>query len=59
MIHGAPMDPVAGADLTLADMERLLVADTLRRHGGNRLKAAEALGTGERTLYRKIKQYRL
>lgn len=51
--------PAAGADLTLADMERLLVADTLRRHGGNRLKAAEALGIGERTLYRKIKQYRL
>ncbi|MGE4158639.1 MAG: sigma-54-dependent transcriptional regulator [Planctomycetota bacterium] len=51
--------PTAGADLSLADMERLLVADTLRRHGGNRMKAAEALGIGERTLYRKIRKYAL
>lgn len=51
--------PPTGEDLTLADMERLLVLDSLRRHGGNRLKAAEALGIGERTLYRKIRKYTL
>ena len=31
----------------------------LREHRGNRRRAAEILGIGERTLYRKIKAYRL
>ena len=40
-------------------VERLFIAETLRFTGGNREHAAEMLGIGERTLYRKIKEYGL
>ncbi len=43
----------------LADVERLFVAATLERAGGNREAAAEMLGIGQRTLYRKIKDFQL
>jgi len=43
--------------MTLADVERAAITATLRAKKGNRRKAAEALGMGERTLYRKIKDY--
>jgi two-component system, NtrC family, response regulator HydG len=43
----------------LVDVERLFVAETLRLAGGNREEAARMLGIGERTLYRKIKEYGL
>ena len=43
----------------LQDIERLFIAETLRVTGGNREEAAGMLGIGERTLYRKIKEYRL
>ncbi len=43
----------------LAEIERLFVAETLRLTGGNREEAAKMLGIGERTLYRKIKEYGL
>lgn len=43
----------------LKEIERLAVAETLRFTGGNREEAAEMLGIGERTLYRKIKEYQL
>ena len=33
--------------------------ETLQQTGGNRESAAEMLGIGERTLYRKIKEYGL
>ncbi len=38
----------------LETLERLFIAETLRCTGGNREHAAEMLGIGERTLYRKI-----
>ena len=41
------------------EIERLFIAETLRLTGGNREEAAEMLGIGERTLYRKIKEYGL
>ena len=44
-------------DLTLRDAEILLITNALRRFGGNRRLAAEALGISQRTLYRKIKDY--
>ena len=37
----------------------LFIAETLQATGGNREEAAEMLGIGERTLYRKIKEYQL
>jgi two-component system response regulator HydG len=44
---------------SLEEVERLLVAETLQFTGGNREEAARMLGIGERTLYRKIKEYQL
>jgi two-component system response regulator HydG len=43
----------------LEEVERLLITETLKLTGGNREQAAELLGIGERTLYRKIKEYQL
>ena len=37
----------------------MFIAETLRLSGGNREEAAQTLGIGERTLYRKIKEYGL
>jgi two-component system, NtrC family, response regulator HydG len=43
----------------LVELERLFIAETLRLTAGNREEAAKMLGMGERTLYRKIKEYEL
>ena len=43
----------------LEELERLFIVETLRVTGGNREDAAQMLGIGERTLYRKIKEYGL
>ena len=43
----------------LSEIEKLFLAETLRLTGGNREEAARMLGIGERTLYRKIKEYGL
>jgi DNA-binding NtrC family response regulator len=45
--------------MTMADVEREAIKAALTQHRGNRRKAAETLGIGERTLYRKIKAYKL
>lgn len=42
---------------TLSEVERDLLLQTLEALGGNRQKAASQLGIGERTLYRKLKEY--
>ena len=61
---GPPGEP-SPASLTnlvgqpLEDLDRLFIAETLRVAGGNREEAAKMLGIGERTLYRKIKEYKL
>lgn len=41
----------------LADLEREAIEQALRAVGGNRRRAAELLGIGERTLYDKLKRY--
>jgi two-component system, NtrC family, response regulator HydG len=43
----------------LEDVERVFITETLAFTGGNREQAAQLLGIGERTLYRKIKEYGL
>ena len=43
----------------MEDAERLIIQAALRETRGNRRRAAELLGIGERTLYRKIKDYRV
>jgi DNA-binding NtrC family response regulator len=66
---GVSPAPPAGADavpegevvyragMTMADVERAAIEAALRETQGNRRKAAEILGIGERTLYRKLKAY--
>ena len=46
-----------GPGMTMADIERMAIQAALRDTGGNRRKAADLLGIGERTLYRKLKEY--
>ena len=45
--------------MSMAEVERAAIEAALREHEGNRRKAAEVLGIGERTLYRKLKAYGL
>lgn len=44
---------------TLAELERLAIAQALRQNDGNRQAAAQALDIGLATLYRKMKRYQL
>ncbi len=43
--------------MTMDEMEEEAIRAVLREFNGNRRKAAESLGIGERTLYRKIQKY--
>jgi DNA-binding NtrC family response regulator len=43
----------------MTDVERAVIEAALKETRGNRRRAADLLGIGERTLYRKIKEYRL
>jgi len=43
--------------MRMADIERAAIIAALRETRGNRRKAADQLGIGERTLYRKLKEY--
>ncbi len=52
-----PGDRAAGA--TLRDLERQTIARTLVATGGNKRRAAEVLGIGLKTLYRKIQEFGL
>ncbi len=53
----AGMDTLVGK--SIEEIERHYIAETLRLAHGNREEAARLLGIGERTLYRKIKEYRI
>jgi DNA-binding NtrC family response regulator len=46
-----------GPGMTMAEIERLAILAALRDTEGNRRKAADLLGIGERTLYRKLREY--
>jgi DNA-binding NtrC family response regulator len=45
--------------MTMAEIERAAIEAALRETRGNRRRAAELLKIGERTLYRKLKEYEL
>lgn len=45
-------------EINLEEVERTLITGALEKYNDNRRRAAEALGISERTLYRKINQYR-
>ncbi|RMH31183.1 MAG: sigma-54-dependent Fis family transcriptional regulator [Planctomycetota bacterium] len=47
------------AGTSLEQIEKRAIRETLQLTGGNREKAAKLLGIGERTLYRKLKDYGL
>ncbi|MDX2148648.1 MAG: sigma-54 dependent transcriptional regulator [Planctomycetota bacterium] len=47
------------AGTSLEQIEKRAIRETLRLTGGNREHAAKLLGIGERTLYRKLKEYGL
>ncbi|BFR47530.1 sigma-54-dependent Fis family transcriptional regulator [Nitratidesulfovibrio sp. HK-II] len=52
---GDAAEPLARA--SVSDLERRLIADALHRTGNRRGEAAELLGWGRSTLWRKMKQY--
>jgi DNA-binding NtrC family response regulator len=45
--------------MTMEELERAAIIATLESVGGNRRRASEQLGIGERTLYRKLKEYNI
>jgi len=45
--------------MTMAEVEKAAIEAALRESNGNRRRAAQVLGIGERTLYRKLKAYDL
>lgn len=57
----APGSGTAGslAGIDLGELEKRAIRETLKLTAGNREKAAAMLGIGERTLYRKLKEYGL
>ncbi|HEX7937918.1 MAG TPA: sigma-54 dependent transcriptional regulator [Gemmatimonadaceae bacterium] len=58
--QGAPSNAVlVEPGMPMADVERRVIEAALREARGNRRKTATMLGIGERTLYRKIKEYRI
>ncbi len=58
-LPGSSAAPANLAGVSLNDLEKKAIVDTLARTQGNREQAAKILGIGERTLYRKIKEYNL
>jgi len=54
---GEPGVVIYRPGMSMADVERAAIDAALRETRGNRRKAAEILGIGERTLYRKLKEY--
>jgi len=56
---GLALGPAPGlaAEQTLAEAERAHIVQILERHGWNHSRAAEALGIGRTTLWRKLKDY--
>jgi len=57
----APVDHTVTlrAGMTMAEIERAAIEAALRESRGNRRRAAEVLQIGERTLYRKLREYQL
>ncbi|MBI1388912.1 MAG: response regulator [bacterium] len=49
--------PVIQGDATLAEVEKQVILETLKKFDGNRTRTAEALGIGRRTLIRKLHEY--
>ncbi|NJN14682.1 MAG: hypothetical protein HC813_03470 [Planctomycetes bacterium] len=62
MLARAGFDVVEGcemAGLTMTEIERRIIEERLRAHGGNRAATARSLGLCEKTIYNKSKRYGL
>ncbi len=55
----APGEELLTKSITLKEIEKYAYIGALKQANGNREKAARLLGVGERTVYRKIKEYGL
>jgi two-component system response regulator HydG len=55
--HSGTLSTLVGRPLI--DVEKQFIKETLNLTGGNREEAAKFLGIGQRTLYRKIKEFQL
>jgi transcriptional regulator with GAF, ATPase, and Fis domain len=53
------LDEATPTSMSMQDMEKELIINSLRKNGGNKRKTAKSLKISERTLYRKIKEYGL
>ncbi|MBW1749366.1 MAG: helix-turn-helix domain-containing protein, partial [Deltaproteobacteria bacterium] len=54
-VREQPVDKTGG----WTEVEKEMIMDALRKTGGNRSKAAEILGWGRTTLWRKLNKYKL
>jgi DNA-binding NtrC family response regulator len=52
-----PVTLTISPGMTMAEIEKAAIAAALAETKGNRRKAAELLGIGERTMYRKLRDY--
>jgi len=61
IVQGVNSVPVttAGAKCDLETLNKLHIAETYRRHKGNKARTARALGIGRRTLYRLLEKYEI
>jgi DNA-binding NtrC family response regulator len=58
-LGSAPNVVTVTPGMTMAQIERASIEAALRETRGNRRKAAELLDIGERTMYRKLKEYEI
>ena len=58
-LRGARRRPRRLEDLTLEEVERVLIRKALERHGGNVSQAAKALGLSRSALYRRLQHHGL
>jgi DNA-binding NtrC family response regulator len=59
--QGVPEQPApqAGGKCDLETLNKMHIAETYRRHKGNKARTARALGIGRRTLYRLLEKYEI
>jgi transcriptional regulator of acetoin/glycerol metabolism len=58
-LRGGPETPLRMEDLSLEEVECLLIKKALARFEGNVSRAAEALGLSRSALYRRLQRYGL